>query len=103
MFYHTAIPSWEEQKQALLSINLSSNDEDEQLEYILTTNWWRNWCDYVNIEFKPLALYLENPELKEAVGIINDNLSDVGNEESKNKFSRGKLHVMQYSIPLFYY
>jgi hypothetical protein len=49
------IPTPEQQKNILFSLQAVEEDEGE---YLVTTNWWKQWCDYVNIEFKPFEFYI---------------------------------------------
>lgn len=54
--------SAETQRKLLFNRNEESiTDSDSELEsihYAISSKWWQNWCDFVNIEFKELKDYI---------------------------------------------
>lgn len=34
------------------------------IEYAISAKWWREWCDYVNVEFKPLREHFRDAQIK---------------------------------------
>lgn len=56
-YYRENLPSSEMQKRLILRDTLKAVDLDEDFYFVIPTGWWRNWCDYVNVEFKELKDY----------------------------------------------
>ncbi|CAI2387648.1 unnamed protein product [Moneuplotes crassus] len=52
-FYDNMMPAPEVQKQLILQTNCGDSQLDIS-SFAISINWWKSWCDYINIEFDEL-------------------------------------------------
>jgi hypothetical protein len=48
------IAPYNPEKQKEIILNNTKSFSECQIEYAISATWWRQWCDFVNTEFKQL-------------------------------------------------